>query len=307
MNSSIAFYKQHLNLYDATFLLIEHEDAIVATVYKIVQLDGSQYILKICERSNDYLREVYFLRYFGGKLPVPKIIQVIEPKSNVHGAILMECLPGTILRKTDLTEGLAYEIGSLLARIHLNRTAGYGDLIHPGSLTSDPHVHFTLKFEEGLDECANHLPQDLIDQCRGYYYSNLYLLDSVDGPCMIHRDFRPGNLMIDHGKIQGIIDWSSGRSSFAEDDFCPLENKEWSSHANIRKAFLTGYSTIRQIPQFKEIMPFLKLSRAVAAIGFTVKRGTWESSSIDLYKKNRHFLNEFFKGDTGHDGTAVLE
>jgi Ser/Thr protein kinase RdoA (MazF antagonist) len=206
----------------------------------------------------------------------------------------MECLPGAILKKTDLTDDLAYEIGTLLAHIHLNRTAGYGDLIHPESLSPDPRIHLTLKFEEGLNECTHHLPPTLIDQCRSYYNDHLYLLDSVDGPCMIHRDFRPGNLIINQGKLQGIIDWSSGRASFAEDDFCPLEHGEWSSHPPTKTAFLAGYASIRPIPHFKELMPFLRLNKTIAIIGFTVKRGTWKGSSARLYEINRRFLDGFF-------------
>ncbi len=295
MNSTIAFYQQRLNLKNASFTLIEHEDAIVATVYRIVQSDGTEVILKICQRSHDYLREVFFLKHFANQLPVPKIVQVIEPTTNIHGAVLMQCLPGTILKKTDLNETLAYELGTLLARIHLNRTSGYGDLTQPKSLTADPRVPFTEKFEEGLDECADHLPKSLIDQCREYYDAHCDLLNSVDGPCMIHRDFRPGNMIVNNGKLQGIIDWSSARSSFAEDDFCPLEIGAWSSKPKIKTAFLSGYASVRPVPHYQALMPLLRLSRIIAAIGFMVKRGTWDGSSSHFYKSNRHLLDAFFK------------
>ena len=76
---------------------------------------------------------------------MPRIIQLVEPKINIHGAILMECLPGTLLTETVFTDALAYEMGSLLAGIHFNRVAGYGDLIQPQSLNPDPRIHFTLK------------------------------------------------------------------------------------------------------------------------------------------------------------------
>lgn len=41
MNNPIPFYQQQFNLQNATFLLVEHEDAIVATVYKITQSNVS--------------------------------------------------------------------------------------------------------------------------------------------------------------------------------------------------------------------------------------------------------------------------
>ncbi len=108
-------------------------------------------------------------------MPVPKIIQTVEAAEYIHGAILIECLPGTLLKAEELTEALAYEIGRCLALIHLNRLAGYGDPIQ-NNLTSDPYCYFTLKFEEGLEECRPDLPISLIRQCLDYYKGNLLLL-----------------------------------------------------------------------------------------------------------------------------------
>ncbi len=198
--------------------------------------------------------------------------------------------PGNLLKTEDLNDKLAYEIGSLLARIHLERVQGYGDLIQPDHLSADPRVHFTLKFEEGLDECRDHLPAALLEKCRQYYDQHIDLLSSVDGPCIIHRDFRPGNLILHEGKIQGIIDWSSARGGFAEEDFCPLEFSEWSTNPAYKNAFLSGYASIRKVPHYQRIIQLLRLSRAIATIGFTVKRGIWESKGARIYQFNRKFL-----------------
>ncbi|MFI5343211.1 MAG: aminoglycoside phosphotransferase family protein [Chlamydiales bacterium] len=293
MDNFITLYQERLNLEDSLFSRIDHDDAMVAVVYKVTLPNGTEFILKTCSRTN-YLREIYFLQHFAGKLPVPRIINVVPPEIDLHGAILMEYLPGTLLKMTDFTDQLAFEMGSLLARIHLNRCTGYGDLIQPEDLKSDPRFHFTLKFQEGIDECSDHLPQPLIEQCRLYYDRNLNLLNSVDGPCIIHRDFRAGNVIIDNGKIRGIIDWSSGRASFAEDDFCPMEHGEWPSHPTSKKAFLSGYASIRPVPDYSAVMPFLRLNRAIATVGFTVKRGTWDNSNARVYQFNRRFLESFF-------------
>ncbi len=124
----IQTYKQQLQLEDCTFFQIKHDDAIVAVVYLVEQPDKKRFILKICDRPQDYFREVYFLKRFNGVLPVAQIVKLIEPSADVHGAILMECFSGSLLQASELTDKLAYEIGSLLARVHLNRTVAYGDL-----------------------------------------------------------------------------------------------------------------------------------------------------------------------------------
>jgi len=295
MVNLVALYQQRLNLKSATFSRIDHDDAMVAVVYRITLANGKQLILKICSRTGDYLREAYFLRHFSEKVPVPRIIQLMPPEKGIDGAIVMECLSGELLKTSDFTDKLAYEIGSQLARIHLNRVAGgYGDLTKPNALSHDPRIHFTEKFEEGLNECSNHLPPTLLKQCQSYYETHLDLFSYVDGPCMIHRDFRPGNLIVDKGKLRGIIDWSSGRASFAEEDFCSLEHGEWPNHPNSKKSFLHGYASIRPVPNYGNIMPLLRISKSIATIGFTVKRGTWENSSSHIYQLNRQFLETFF-------------
>jgi hypothetical protein len=69
MDNLVIQYREHLGLKNANFLRIDHDDAMVALVYKITQPNAAPLILKICSRSHDYLREVYFLKYFSGKLP----------------------------------------------------------------------------------------------------------------------------------------------------------------------------------------------------------------------------------------------
>ena len=44
--------------------------------------------------------------------------------------------------------------------------------------------------------------------------------------------------MVLNNQIQGVIDWSSGRGGFAEEDFCPIEQGEWSSSHAIKKRSL---------------------------------------------------------------------
>ncbi len=282
-------YQKILNLQTANFSRIDHEDAMVAVVYKILKSDGKEFILKICDRVDDYLREVHFLKFFADKIPVPKILEVVNPSEGIHGAILMECLRGDLLQPKELNESLAYQLGSSLAIIHLNRLQGYGDPLKD-NLSKDAGVYFTAKFEEGLEECKDHLPKNLIEKCRLYFETHVDLLKFVDGPCIVHRDFRPGNLIVHEGKLQGIIDWASARASFAEEDFCSLEHGEWLINPNNKASFLSGYATVRKVPDYNLIIPFLRLNKAIATIGFTVKRGTWANKNASLYQLNRSIL-----------------
>jgi Ser/Thr protein kinase RdoA (MazF antagonist) len=152
-----------------------------------------------------------------------------------------------------------------------------------------------MKFNESFEECSTHLPKALLEQCRRYYDAHIDLLTSADGPCIAHRDFRPGNILVQDGQLQGIIDWSSARASFAEEDFCPLEHYEWSTHSTNKKSFLEGYASIRPVPDYSAVMPLLRLSKAFATIGFMVKRGTWDNIHARVYQINLRFLEAFFQ------------
>jgi Ser/Thr protein kinase RdoA (MazF antagonist) len=171
----------------------------------------------------------------------------------------MEYIHGNLLKSSEITDTLAHEIGSLLAKIHKNKASGYGDLTQSNHLSLDPASYFTFKFEEGISECSNNLPKKLISLCRDFYNNHIHLFDSVDGPCITYRDFRPGNIIVNEGKVQGIIDWSSARGSFAEEDFCSLELGDWTSDHMIKKSFLKGYASIRNVPNFHNVMPLLVL------------------------------------------------
>ncbi len=287
-------YRQRLNLQNASFFRIEHEEAMIAIVYKVTLPTGLQHILKICKRPKDYYREVYFLNYFADKLPVPTIQQLMLPDTDIMGAILMEYLPGTLLKETELNGDLSHQIGAMLARIHCNSMSAYGDLIQTEELNSDPRVYFSLKWDEDVDECIDHLPKTLIEKSQKFFDDHIDYLAAVDGPCIVHRDFRPGNLIIHNRKLQGIIDWASGRAGFAEEDFQILHDGKWLVDPINKTGFLDGYASIRPIPDYSSKMSLLRLSKALAIIGFTVKSGTWQTTNARVYQSNRKFLDAFF-------------
>ncbi|NDH68117.1 MAG: aminoglycoside phosphotransferase family protein [Gammaproteobacteria bacterium] len=293
--NNLIFYKQQFNLANATFIPIEHEEAMVAIVYKVTFAKGISFILKICPRAEDYWREVYFLNFLADLLPVAKIIQAEPPTASNYGAILMECFSGNLLNKNDITHKISHEAGMLLASLHLNRVNQFGDLTQKHSLSPDPRTPFEHKFEESFSECSNNLPKELIEKSWQYYKTHVDALNLVDGACLIHRDFRPGNIIFLDDKITGIIDWASARASFAEDDFSPLELGEWPKDVKLKNSFLNGYASIRPIPEYKLIMPLLLMNRAFATIGFTVKKGTWNNTHASIYQANFEYLVDFIK------------
>jgi aminoglycoside phosphotransferase (APT) family kinase protein len=293
METAISKYKLLLGIGEAEFHKIDHNDAIIALVYKVIRPAGPPLILKICASEQDYRRELHLLTLLASSLPVPAVVGTIAPSLENPGAILMECLEGDLLRPHDWNASLSYEVGAVLAQLHLNRTSGYGDLATLQSLSLTASPYFEEKFSEELCECESHLPSPLIERCRRYLASRRNLLDAVDGPCLIHRDFRPGNIIVHKGRLKGIIDWTAARSGFAEQDFCPMEQGQWPNQPEHKNALLDGYASIRTVPDYKHLMPLLQLGRALAVVGFCVKSSTWNKENAQIYRHNRHFLENF--------------
>lgn len=73
-----------------------------------------------------------------------------------------------------------------------------------------------------------------------------------------------------------------------------MEHSEIPMSSHAKKSFLEGYASIRPIPELDSVMPLLRLNRAIAVIGFTVKSGTWNNKDAHLYQFNRQFLENFF-------------
>jgi Ser/Thr protein kinase RdoA (MazF antagonist) len=294
IDTLLDIYREKFNLHDARFERIEHEDAMVAPVYKITKNLHEQFILKVFENKKHYLRERFFLNYFYGQIPVPKILNVIDPQINIYGAILMEYKEGSVMKITDFNASIAKQAGAVLAEIHSNRTNSYGELIETTQSNFNPIEIVSVKFEEGLKECIGHLPDQLIEQTKNYFYSHLDLLNEVDGPCIVHYDFRPGNIIALNNKITGIIDWSSSRSSFAEEDFCSFEHVEWLIDARTKKEFLDGYASIRPVPNYSRVMPILRIMKAITSMGFIVKQNIFNKNRNRWYELNLNFLENLF-------------
>jgi len=291
MNEKIRFYKERLGLDDAVFTRIDHNDTMVAVVYKIDSPSRKPLILKICTRDKDYYRELYFLTALTDAMAVPRVDSVVAPTTGRYGAILMESLEGSHIIGKDWTSDLAHDIGVQLAVLHSKRTTMYGDCSKEETLTPNVVQYFQDKFLEELKECEGHLSETTITQCKDFYETHKGALNSVDGPSLVHRDFHPGNILVNKGKLSGIIDWASARFGFSEQDFCSMEHRSWPNNPQCKQALLDGYASVREIPDHSSIMPLLRLGRALAVIGFTVKNGTWNGRNQAIYQFNRDYLD----------------
>jgi len=284
----IKSYLEQFGIQHATISRIAHESAMVAAVYKIDQAGSDPLILKICQLPRHYHRELAALKQLAHVIPVPHVKDVIPPHENLSGAILMEYLSGMLLQDCEITESLAYELGIMLARVHN---------IRGEESEETPLQYFSRKFKENMTECAQHLSPTMIRKCRDYFDAHVDLLCTADGPCMVHGDFHRGNIIVDGGAVQGIIDWSSMHYGFAEEDLSLTEYAGWNMSVEVKNAFLMGYGSIRPVPDYRIVLSLFQLSKRLDIIAFIIRTGTWKTDHANLYhdlcKRIENSLRDF--------------
>jgi aminoglycoside phosphotransferase (APT) family kinase protein len=275
---------------------IIHEDSLSSSIFKLICEDET-FILKITFNEERFRREKYYLNKVKDYIPVPKIIDLVEPTKELKGAILMQYLPSSIVFAVSLNNDLAYQMGALLAKLHQIPTRFYEDKTKGENL--EPTLEngkYILKdyFERSFNECKNTLDINLLKHTEKYFYLNLEKITSLDGPCITHRDFKPGNIIIDNNKITGLIDWEIACNNFAEEDFCQMHYLVWDDYPNTKEAFFKGYQSIRKLPDLSCIIPLLRVSKSLGSIGFTVERNTYNNIHKHVYDKNVNYLKSFF-------------
>ncbi len=140
-------------------------------------------------------------------VPEPEIYAILEPADGLGAGFLMQWLDGETLgarivrdeRFDAVRPRLAAECGRILARIHaidLDATGLRGRL---ATITPDAFVRQVWASYRSFDT-----PQPMID------YTARWLLDHLPAPappCLVHNDFRNGNLMIDDTGVTAVLDW----------------------------------------------------------------------------------------------------
>ncbi|WP_282942033.1 aminoglycoside phosphotransferase family protein [Paenibacillus sp. RC67] len=261
-------------------------DSFSSEVSQVILRTGESVYLKIPFNRNKLHREYIMLnRLKDYHLPVPRVLDLWEGDEHNTGALLLEALEGYPLFKTKDTR-LAYDIGVLHAQLHSVPMPGYGDDSRNGFQYLEHQNwrgYICNQFEKYQAPCRELLPEGLFEACLSHFDSVFTKLPEPDGPCVIHMDFRPGNLLVDQSHLKGVIDFESSRGGSSEADFTKVDRYLWRESTYIKQAYIAGYSSIRPMIDLDLVLPFYSFYDAFSAVGWCNKRGL---------EKNRRFYEE---------------
>lgn len=242
---------------------------------------GERLVLKIPFVQRKLQRELNALQHLQVDLPVPQVLDVWLPEDDQPGALLLSLLPGKIITGK-VSQKLAYSLGELLARLHTHELSRFGDDFDSNELLPAGWWElFDQAYKGWQPLCEQVLPATLIQRTL-IAYDRLYRsLPDPDGPCYVHYDFRPGNVLVQHGRINGLIDFESTRGGSADLDFIKIKNEVWDVSPETRVPFLAGYRSIRDLPDIERTLPLYTLHNAYGGIAWCVRRSKLDDPFFD--------------------------
>lgn len=260
-------------------------DSYSSEVYKLHLSGGETVYLKIPFNKHKWVREQRILQMLQGIMPVPEILDIWTGDDARPGALLLSAIPGTACPETPDRE-LAYQIGVLHATMHQQHMPEYG--VHDADgFKALPHNDWRLyqqsNFADWQQVCRTILEPDLFEACLEYFAAAYAALPQPDGPCLIHMDFRPGNILVNGQAVTGLIDFESARSGAAEADFTKMSRYIWTGHPQAREHYAAGYEAVRPLPDLDRVLPFYQFYDAFSGVAWCERRGI---------AKNRAFLEE---------------
>ncbi|WP_442598786.1 aminoglycoside phosphotransferase family protein [Neobacillus sp. D3-1R] len=260
----------------------EVEDSHSSTVYRCTLSNGENVFLKIPFTKLKFQRELEAYEILKGNVSIPEMIDYWSGDEECYGAFLLSELKGKPLTSM-ATETIAYQVGILHAEMHSIRPPAEKVLTGIDNEYPNWSNFVEHQFYSFAEDVRDILDEPLYKKAIEKYEEMKQQLPSPDGPSFVHMDFRPANIIVNDGKVIGMIDFESVRFGSTEIDFTKLYRDFLSLDVNFYKAYQEGYKSIRPLIDLENVLPFYRFTDAFNSIGWCKRRGI---------EKNALFLEE---------------
>ncbi|QTH45262.1 aminoglycoside phosphotransferase family protein [Cohnella sp. LGH] len=260
-------------------------ESFSSDVYKLTLAGGETVFVKIPFNKDKLFREFQMLETLKDIIPVPKVLDIWYGDEITTGALLLSSIQGMPCTG-EVDKKLSYEIGVYHAMLHEVKASGYGYHVTDGFKLLDQNnwrLHIKSNFEKWKEPCKQILDSKLYEKCIRHFDGVFSALPDPDGPCVVHMDFRPGNIWVNGNEIAGIIDFESARGGSSEIDFTKVNRYIWEVDPRTKIPFIEGYKSIRPMLALEKVLPFYDFYDAFCAVVWCKNRGI---------EKNQTFLQE---------------
>lgn len=272
-----------VNLDDVTRILIEHK--IASNNVVLFQSNNrirdfiidQKFILRL---SKSKLNEQLKLERVQSISYVPKIhasgeTRISETKLHymITDFVIGNELFSEIPKLTSIQQRtIGKEIAEFLNELH-QITDTYYDIGHYiptiprfNSSWKEGHIAYLSALKRDLSEIEFKQPnQDVIQSAFHYIETNIDCLEYQTGPRLLHNDLHPKNIIVDSGKLTGIIDWEC--SQYGEADFELAHLFQWCIYPPhpeeefniLLQSILENYRPIQSIPNLEKRLTIYQL------------------------------------------------
>ncbi|MBD2864007.1 phosphotransferase family protein [Paenibacillus oceani] len=260
-------------------------ESFSSDVYKLILARGEHVFVKIPFNKDKLFREFQILETLKDIIPVPKVLDIWYGDETITGALLLSAIQGVPCTGV-IDEKLSFQIGMYHAMLHEVKAPGYGYHLTDGYQLLEQNnwrLHIQSNFEKWKEPCKEILDPELYERCILHFDRVFSALPDPDGPCMVHMDFRPGNILVNGNEVAGIIDFESARGGSSEIDFTKVNRYIWEVNPRTKIPFIEGYQSIRPMLALERALPLYDIYDAFSSVVWCKNRGI---------EKNQTFLQE---------------
>ena len=176
-------------------------------------------------------------------VPSPRVLHVLTPEDRLGEGFVMDHVPGeTIPRKilrdpvfAEVRQKLAFELGTILARIHGIETAALGELRTVSAAS-------TLTELRSIYD-ADGSPRPVFELAFRWLHART---GPSPGPVtLVHGDFRNGNLIVGPDGVRAILDWELAHLGDPMEDLGWLCVNSW--RFGIIDREVGGFGSLREL------------------------------------------------------------
>lgn len=250
-------------------------------------------------------KETYILKRVAGEtgVPVPQVLlfddsgQLLDTPYAIHtrlpGRSLSAVLPE--MAEEDI-EGVGYEMGRYLARLHVMSGDRYGDYFVEDPLASPRERDYTLaRVDSWLKECEdNHLINPNMIETLQQTFERADFLDQ-EKPCLVHGNYYEGNVNVEKGAVgyhvTGVSGFEHSQAWSREWDMVKLFGHVFDRYPMLQEGFLNGYAESVELSE--RFWDRLRLYRLAVTI-FQVQYGH-RIDNADLIKNYQERLSRLLE------------
>lgn len=249
------------------------EESFSSTVRILKLQNGQKVVIKIPFTRIKLFREKKVLDLLSDNPLVPNVLDVWEGDESCVGALLLSYIDGKPL-VLPAVDSVIYEMGKALARLHTVKM----DRFELDEVEEDWWLSVRNMIEKWVSEIENSLSEPMRFKIYKYLNENIMKLDKVGEPCLVHFDYRPGNILVREGRLVGVIDFESSRGGSAGIDFTKVSKQIWHEYPSSKNIFISGYQSIRELPNLEEVLPIYTFYNAIGGITWCVRRNKCNDS-----------------------------